>query len=278
MTEPVQLQDTAVTWRPLSTALGCWSRWRQETCKHTKSFVTGHSRHFLKLQIWKRDASQFTPRLCSGGWRKPSLREGGSTQVRWWENFTKICDLRSGYRFDFNSRCHISIIPIFQFAPAYPMIVIFPVDLEAIEGMTPGIPEQLFEHVSLDTLQELLQACCFWFQACWLEQRPGCPLQLLRLSTGGGSRHSLDLRLRAVHCFSLTASLKETANTDHFHKSNQTLDCPWIQQQYDRDKHSTYYGRGLGPLWGTFFFPTAALILCRDILYVEGQLIFMNIK
>lgn len=46
MSRPVQPQDTAVTWRPLPAALGCWRQWRHDTWKHT---ATKSTTAFLRM-------------------------------------------------------------------------------------------------------------------------------------------------------------------------------------------------------------------------------------
>lgn len=94
------------------------------------------------------------------------------------------------------------------YGPAYQLTVFFPVHKEPIEGVTPGISDQLPDNHVLNPMQEVLQASRLQLIMVLLEELL-CRLVLwLRLGTADGSWHSLDLCLSTVHHSGLTASLK----------------------------------------------------------------------
>lgn len=93
-------------------------------------------------------------------------------------------------------------------SPSYQTTVIFPVHLEPIEGVTLGISHQLSDDPVLNPLQEVLQARGLQLVVVLLEDLLCSLVPWLRLRTGDGSRHCLDLCLSSVHRFGLTASLK----------------------------------------------------------------------
>lgn len=91
----------------------------------------------------------------------------------------------------------------------YQITMIFPVHLEPIESMAPGISDQLSDNYVLNPLQEILQTRRLWLVLILLEELL-CRLVLwLCLGTADGDQSCLDLCLSTVHHASLTSSLKQ---------------------------------------------------------------------
>lgn len=90
--------------------------------------------------------------------------------------------------------------------PTYQLTGISPVHLEATEGVSLGVSDQLSDHCVLHPLQEVLEPRRCLIAGC-LEELLRCRLSLSKADCPG---RSLGLGLRSVHVPGLTASLEQT--------------------------------------------------------------------
>lgn len=148
------------------------------------------------------------------GYMKTPLKSTGMLEaMKAWNLQTWNCVIQRTLHKDSVQKITPKQLQTFSFSSGFPsfahqITVIFPVHLEPIKGVTPGISDQLSDDSVLNPLQEVLQARRLGLIIGLLEELLWYLVRWLRLGTADGHWHRLDLCLSTAHCFGLTASLK----------------------------------------------------------------------